>query len=187
MRNTSLSEQVYDSTAIGVSSECRALEINGSCDEDMSGKRNVEGSGPSGVSSWLRQSMRRVRHFNLGDPPRIRSAPPDTLRLSVESVRSEGVVNPIVTNSERVQTQIENVQQNVRQQQRPRSAGNRPQRRYLVPRTRPVSAPARRPASGTSQRQVENGNNSQTANPDDSQDNLGYESDSTDRHPSPRV
>lgn len=185
MRNTSLSERVYDSTAITVSSECRELEINGSCDEDMSGKQNSEGSGPSGVSSWLRQSMRRVRHFNLGEPPRIRSAPPDTLRLSVESVGSEGIANPVVTNSERVQTQNENVQQNARQQQRPRSAGNRVQRR-APPRPRPVSAPVRRPVSGTSQRQVEVGISPPVSNPPETQDNLGYESDSTDRHPSPR-
>lgn len=180
MRQATSSARVQDTAATGAASECRVLETNGG-DEDMSGKQNVEGSGPSGVSSWLRQSMRRVRHFNLGEPTRIRSAPPDAYRLSLESAVSEPAVSPVASGSERVSGQNQ-----VAQQTRPRSAGTRAARRQ-PPRARPVSAPARRPASASaaSQLQAEPGS-AAASTPTEAQDNLGYESDSADRLPSPR-
>ncbi|KAL0275501.1 UNVERIFIED_CONTAM: hypothetical protein PYX00_003331 [Menopon gallinae] len=168
-----------DSTDSCVTSECRAIGISGCCDEDMSGKPIVENNRASGVSSWLRESMRRVRHFNLGEPPRIRSAPPDSLRLPDESV-----VN--VENSERVNSQNE-----VQQQQQPvrtRTACSRLQRRSQ-PRSRPTSLPARRPPSAAVpvQSQTEIARPVPlTAPAPEAQENMGYESDSTDRHPSPR-
>lgn len=167
-----------DSTASCVTSECRAIGIGGRCDEDMSGKPTVESNGASGVSSWLRESMRRVRHFNLGEPPRIRSAPPDSLRFPDESV-----VN--VENSERVNSQNEVQQQ---QPSRARTNCNRLQRRNQ-PRSRPASLPARRPPTLAApvQSQTESAQPVPlTVSAPEAQENLGYESDSTDRHPSPR-
>lgn len=166
------SPRVSDS-AIDVTSECRVAEIEVSND-NMPRKAIVESNGSSGVSGWLRQSMRRVRHFNLEDPTRIRSAPPDCLRNPVESVESEAGVN-----------QVNNVDDNV--QQRTRSEDPRTQRRRLS-RARPSSAPARRSVSETAliqQQQQQEAETTSTTPSSEAQDNLGYESDSADRHPSP--
>ncbi|XP_066999497.2 sodium-dependent transporter bedraggled [Anabrus simplex] len=37
-------------------------------------------NGEERPSSWLRASMRRVQHFHLGEPPRVRSAPPESIQ-----------------------------------------------------------------------------------------------------------
>lgn len=188
MRSRAPSPRDCDS-ALGANSERRILESR-ICNEDMPYKPFIEGSGTSGVSSWLRQSMRRVRHFNLEDFTRIRSAPPDSLRSRVESEESETTVSQNVVNN-RVTTGND-----VQQLSRP---GNNSRSQRQIPRTRPTSVPAR-PASEvtvTQQQQQQQQTQQQQQQPPDNetpsssptnetQDNLGYESDSTDRQPLPR-
>ena len=196
MRNRSSSPRMSDTEVNNVvNSDCRVVESI-ICNEDMPCKPSVDDGGSSGVSSWLRQSMRRVRHFNLEDPIRIRSAPPDSLRIQVESDESEsGVLQQNVINNRLNETGSSDGQQ--QQQQTNRSSGNeqnRSQRRRT--RSRPASLPGGRTRSiseatlvqqNQQQQQIpETETTNSTPPASEAQDNLGYESDSTDRHPSPR-
>ena len=197
MRNRSSSPRMSDTEVNNVvNSDCRVVESI-ICNEDMPCKPSVDDGGSSGVSSWLRQSMRRVRHFNLEDPIRIRSAPPDSLRIQVESDESEsGVLQQNVINNRLNETGSSDGQQQQQQQQTNRSSGNeqnRSQRRRT--RSRPASLPGGRTRSiseatlvqQNQQQQIpETETTNSTPPASEAQDNLGYESDSTDRHPSPR-
>ncbi|EEB10962.1 hypothetical protein Phum_PHUM079970 [Pediculus humanus corporis] len=198
MRNRSSSPRMSDTEVNNVvNSDCRVVESI-ICNEDMPCKPSVDDGGSSGVSSWLRQSMRRVRHFNLEDPIRIRSAPPDSLRIQVESDESEsGVLQQNVINNRLNETGSSDGQQQ-QQQQTNRSSGNeqnRSQRRRT--RSRPASLPGGRTRSISEATLVQQNQQQQQQIPEtettnstppasEAQDNLGYESDSTDRHPSPR-
>ncbi|KAK6637042.1 hypothetical protein RUM43_010716 [Polyplax serrata] len=182
MRSRSSSPRVDDS-AIGVNNECRIVETRSSS-KDMPSKPFVEGGGTSRCSSWLRQSMRRIRHFDLEDPSRIRSAPPDGLR-----VRSESDSEPTVNSQSAIVNRLtvgNDSQQVLR-------SGINDIRRTL---RSSFSLPRRGAGEGSEvpqqqqQQQEQLHLESETASSSpttENLDNLGYESDSTDRHPLPRT